>query len=256
LYHELNRVLETPGRTAKDAAAVIERDPALTTRLLALVNSSFFGLRRRVSTVAHAITMVGLRELRHLVLATEVLERFRGIGSDLEDMGSFWRQSLACALLCRRLEEAAVGNEESGLLFTVGLLHRVGDLIIFRRAPELARQALLRHRDNGLPLWEAEQTVMGFDHGDVGAKLAELWQFPSIMVELLRFQQRPKLAPTHPRLCAILYLAVNTVHEEMLPPAAAPCWTLAGTTPEALGGLKTEILNQAAEIAKIYGLPS
>ncbi|MFU8818099.1 MAG: HDOD domain-containing protein [Desulfurivibrio sp.] len=256
LYHELNRVLETSGRTAKDAAAVIERDPALTARLLALVNSSFFGLSRQVATVAHAITMVGLRELRHLVLATVVLERFRGLNNELEDMGTFWRQSLACALLSRRLGDGAGGVKEAEVLFTAGLLHRIGDLIIFRRVPELAREALFRRLGNDMPLWEAERSVLGFDYGDVGAELAELWKFPSVLVELLAYQQRPENAVRHPRLCALLHLAVNTAHDEVPPPAAAPCWRLAGIVPKTLAGFQAETLKQVTEAAKAYGLPS
>ncbi|ADH85049.1 HDOD domain-containing protein [Desulfurivibrio alkaliphilus] len=253
LYHELNRVVATPGSVAQDAALVIERDPALAARLLALVNSAYYGLVRQVDTIAHAITLVGLEELRTLVLATVVVEKFSGLPNELEDMADFWRQSLVCAVVARGLSLKTGRASVAGRLFTAGLLHRVGDLLIFRRLPELARQALLHHRDNGLPRWEAERRLLGFDYAQVGAELAQWWQFPPELVELLALQQQPEKASICQQHCALLCLAVNAAHGGELPPAAAS-WQLAEVSPQVLAGILAEADRQVAEIAGVYGI--
>ncbi|MDF1614566.1 HDOD domain-containing protein [Desulfurivibrio dismutans] len=253
LYHELNRVLETPGNDAQDAAQVIERDPALAARLLALTNSAYFGLVRRVDTVAHAITLIGLQELRTLVLTMVVVEKFKGLPNDLEDMTSFWRQSMVCALVARGLSLKAGRASTAGRLFSAGLLHRVGDLLIFRRLPELAHQAFLRRRDNGFPLWEAEQQLLGLDYGVVGAALAEFWRFPPELVELLAFQQQPAKAKICQRHCALLCLAVNAAHGRDVPLGDAS-WRLAEVSPQVLAGVRVESDRQVAEVARVYGI--
>ncbi|MFH7319630.1 HDOD domain-containing protein [Desulfurivibrio sp. D14AmB] len=257
IYLELSRVLILSGRTIAGVAGVIEQDAILSARLLALVNRISGGPSRRVATIAQALELVGLAAMRHLVLATLTMDGFRGLGNELEDPRLFWRQGLLCALIGHGLGARVEGVKGAAeILFAAGLLHRLGDLIILRRVPELAREALFRRRDHGLSLAEAERSVLGFDYGDVGAALAERWLFPPGLIELLAFQQRPERALNQPRLCALLHLAVGMVQDGEPPPVAAPCWPLGGVTVEILNGARAAAESRLAEIAEIYNLPS
>ncbi|RMD80417.1 MAG: HDOD domain-containing protein [Gammaproteobacteria bacterium] len=206
VYHRLAEMIDSPRHSAADIARVLEKDPGLTARLLRIANSAFYGFPSQIDTVSRAITVIGTRELRDLVLATCVVRLFKGLPNDLVTMDDFWRHSIGCGLAARALA-AQRGERLKERHFVAGLLHDIGALIVYAKLPELAREALLRARHQHQPIFLAERAVMGFDHGAVGCELMRKWKLPEHLQEAAAFHHEPEKAPVDPRDVAMVHLA-------------------------------------------------
>lgn len=193
VYLELNKVIEDPTKTVRDAAVIIESDAGLAVRLLKIVNSAFYGFPNQVDSIARAIMMIGTRELQNLALATIVIERFSDLPGQLFSIHDFWAKNLRCALIAKELD-AQLGKKNSDAAFLCGLLHNIGQLVLYRRIPVLAREVdLLLQSQVGDNIDEAdvERQVIGFDHFEVGAELCRLWKLPEVVVESVSLHGHP-----------------------------------------------------------------
>lgn len=206
VFLRVNEMIDNPHYSAADIGRVISQDAGLTARLLKIVNSSFYGFPGKIDTVSRAITIIGMHELRDLILATSVVKLFSGLPNDIVTMDSFWRHSIGCALVARGLA-ARRGESHTERFFVEGLLHDVGNLLIYRKIPELAREALLRASHGSETLCQAERAVMGFDHAAVGGELLRAWKLPTHLEEAVAFHHTPLLARQFPLDAAITHLA-------------------------------------------------
>jgi len=217
----LNALVDDPRSSMEDIARVIETDAGLAARLLRIVNSPFYGLPSRVDTIRHAVALVGTRELRDLALATVVVRIFEGIPPELMDMERFWEHSLLTGLVARALCRHR-GDHGVESRFVAGLLHDVGKLLMCRRVPELARHALARATYEQLPLPEAEQEALGFDHAEVGGLLLAAWRLPEPLVVAARWHHAPELAPALWRDEALIVHLANVLAHRDEPPPTPP----------------------------------
>lgn len=205
-YARLDALICDPDSSIEDMALVINTDPAMVSRLLKIVNSSFYGLPSKIDSISRAITIVGIRELRILVLATDVICAFRGIPTSLVSMETFWRHSLSCALATRIIAEETK-QPEPEQFFIAGLLHNIGSLVLYQSLPEMAFEAMRSASDGNESLYDAETRIIGFHHGEVGAVLIENWGLPAILACAARYQQYPLKAPDHKPLVAAVHVA-------------------------------------------------
>ena len=184
IFTEINRVISDPRSSAVHVADVIGKDPNLTARLLRIVNSAFYGFPSKIDTISRAVTVLGSKELSTLALGTSVLNIFNDIPADLVDMKSFWEHSVACGIAARMIGSYKnIANTER--LFVAGLLHDIGRIIIYKSLPSEGREMLLYARQTDCRLRSAEMEVLGFDHGQIGAKLMQKWKLPVILKQAL-----------------------------------------------------------------------
>ncbi|MBI3562760.1 MAG: HDOD domain-containing protein [Gammaproteobacteria bacterium] len=187
----VNEMLEDPKINANDIGKVICQDTGLTARLLKIVNSSFYGFPSRIETVSRAVTVIGLRELRGLVLAASAVEAFSKIPNDVLNMVKFWRHSVYCGVVAKLLAQRChVLHSER--LFVAGLLHDIGKLIISHRLPGEAREILRLQKENQGSDLELERQVLGFDHAMVGGELLKVWQMPKTLMYAVRHHHQPQ----------------------------------------------------------------
>ncbi len=224
IFLKISEIIDDPSKTVRDAEQVIRHDPGLAARLLRLVNSAFYGFPRQISSISHAITLIGVKELRDLVLATVVVERFSRLPNKLMTMREFWRVSVRGALLAKEMSKGLAGVES---MFVCGLLHEIGRLVIYARIPELARAALLLAKAEDLEESVAERRTYGFDHYQLGAELMQRWQLPDVIVATLRHHGHPEEAKVFARETALVTLALMLSLKEItaeqlphFPPAA------------------------------------
>jgi putative nucleotidyltransferase with HDIG domain len=190
IYFELQRTIANPDKSMDDVAFIIEHDPALAIRILKIVNSAFFGLSVPITSVNRAINIIGVQALQNLVLATVVIEKFASLPGGLLSMHDFWARSVRCALLSKEL--CIYGNKgDLDSIFICGLLHDIGQLVFYRRIPELARHIGLLVEAGGADEIDAENEILGFDHYQTGAELTRLWQLPEIIVKTISQHDRP-----------------------------------------------------------------
>jgi len=208
IHLRISAILETADFSTEKLGQMIGRDPALSARLLKIVNSPFYGFPSTIDTLSRAVTLIGSRDLNDIILATSVTRLFRGIPNNLVDMDSFWRHSIYAAAAARELS-AYLPQGESGRerCFLIGLLHDIGSLLIYNKLPELAREALLRSRYNRIELRQAELEVIGFDHAQVGAELLRAWRLPANLITAVEFHHQPGLAPDYRQHAEIAFLA-------------------------------------------------
>jgi putative nucleotidyltransferase with HDIG domain len=205
LHAELTALLRDGGATPADAAEIIERDIAMSAKVLALVNSAFFGLRRQVVDVREAAVYLGLTTLRGLVLSAHAFEGLaperRIEGFDLE---AVQRHCLQVAQVARRLLPHGDQRDDA---FAAALLHDVGLLALAADEGEYLEQVIALARESGRPLFEVELEERGFSHAELGAHLLAQWGLPDSIVEAVAYHHRPTALP-QPRLDAVAAVAI------------------------------------------------
>ena len=202
----VNEMMEDPDTSAKALGEVISRDTGLTARLLKIVNSSFYGFPSKIETVSRAVTVIGLRELRGLVLAASAVETFSRIPSDVLNRVHFWRHSVYCGVVAQLVaEECKVLHSER--LFVAGLLHDIGKLIIAHRLPEQMQRIRQRVSEERRFDFEVEQDELGFDHSEVGGALLREWKMPPTLCDAVQYHHRPLDAEESLMDAAMVHLA-------------------------------------------------
>lgn len=241
VYLRINRLIEDPNSSSTDIARAVSQDASFTVKLLKLANSALYNFPSTVDTVAKAVTIIGTSQVRSLALSLSVASSFEGLPNDLVSMRNFWKHSLLTALAARLLCKEA-RRCDADALFTAGLLHDIGELIIFNRLPEQAKQALLAVLDSQeeLSVPEAERQIIGFDHSDVGAALARQWNLPAVLLECIAWHHAPERAEKYPREAALIHIAnslaqlaeVDSLDLDDAPPIAAAAWSATGLDSE------------------------
>ncbi len=215
VFIKINEMVDDPSSSASDIGRFISQDPALTARLLKIANSPLYGFPSKIDTVSRAITIIGTRGLRDLILATSVINNFSHMPSEQLDIHAFWSHSLYCGVLARLLA-AKCNALHTEPFFVSGLLHDIGQLIILNKLPEMSRETQLRANDGAVPLHEAEQEVMGFDHAKVGGELLRDWRLPETIIDATEFHHEPSKAELSPLGASIVHIAdVIAVNVEM-----------------------------------------
>ncbi len=241
VFIRINQLVSNPDSSISDIAKAISQDPSFTVRLLRVANSSFYGFTSTIDTVPKAVSIIGTSQIRSLALATSVARSFEGLPNTLVSMENFWKHSLYCGLAARILARQVRGVDADAV-FTAALLHDIGELVIFNRLPEQAKEALLLVLDSAdeLPVYQAEQQVLGFDHTKVGAELARQWKLPPMLEECLGFHHNVHANLRFPREVAIVHIAnilalmaeVQTLDLKDVPPIEPLAWEMVGLDAE------------------------
>jgi putative nucleotidyltransferase with HDIG domain len=228
-------VLQLLGSIEKEEADVpeiarkIAQDQALVAKVLRVANSSFYGMQGKVTSMRDAIAVLGIRSVRTLVVAAAVTGNFPASQRSWFDQHAFWKHSLAVALAARAFADALRQNADHA--FTSGLLHDIGRLVLVTCFPEYYRAVVDRHVSGGGFIIDAERSVLGFDHMQVGAALAERWKFSPAVGDAVRCHH-PVAGCELPAAGALIHLADVTAHvldvtgEEhaMVPPLNVAAW--------------------------------
>ena len=231
----VNEILDSPNFSAADVGDVLSKDPAMSVRLLKIVNSPFYGFTSSIDTISRAITIIGIEDLRDIIFSSSVATIFKGVPNDLVDMETFWRHSIYCAVIARLLAgHLQLPNRER--YFLAGLLHDIGTLVIYHRLPELAREALSQVKFNDAELTSAERQLLGFDHAQVGAELLRSWRLPENLITAVEYHHEADYSSDHHTEVQITYLANcianNTPHARSSdtnhPALDSLSWTLPG----------------------------
>lgn len=193
IFFKVNELVEDPNSSASDIEKYICQDPGLAARLLKIANSPFYGFPSRISTVARAITVIGTKGLRDLILASSTIKNFNKLENALIKQEQFWQHSILTGVIARLLaKNADVLHTET--FFVTGLLHDVGRLIMANKIPEMARETMNRSEISKTELHEEEQKVIGFTHAQVGAELLRIWKLPEEICDPVEFHHSPALS--------------------------------------------------------------
>lgn len=261
VYLRISRLLDDPNSGSDEIAKAIAQDPSFTLRLLKVANSALYRFPSAVGTVSRAVTVIGTSQVRNLALSMSVAKSFAGLPNELVSMENFWRHSLLCALVARLLARQARRCDPDAL-FTAGLLHDIGELVIFNRRPEEAKRALQTVIDNDdeLPVFAAEREMLGFDHAAVGGELARQWGLPPLLEECIACHHDIAAATRHPREVALVHIAnslaqmaeTGTLDPDDVTPIDPAAWERAGLAADCIESAVADARAAVEEMQKLF----
>lgn len=188
---EIQAQLNDAQSGAAELALAIETDPSVTANVLHLANSAFYGFSKRFASVKEAVILVGRREVERLVSATALIDTFKDSGGTM-DYAEFWAHSLRAAeatefISTHHFETSPYGSNEA---YLGGLLHDCGKLILNQFLPDDWTNVRTYAETNDCTDWEAERAILGIDHGEIAARLLELWALAPSLIEGTRWHHR------------------------------------------------------------------
>ena len=258
IFEKINAAIEDPESSFSDIAKIISGDPSLSVRLLKLANSSFFGLPFKIETITHAITVIGMAQLRDLVLATTIVSQFKGVSSKI-NMQSFWHHSVAVGLAARII---AVYRRESNAerYYVLGMLHDLGHLVMYMNIPDEANKIRTQYETGNRLLHQIERELMGFDHADIGGALLRVWGLSSRMEEAVSYHHNPSQADRYVLEASIIHIADFIAHglelgnsgEKLVPPLDARAWELLQLPTSLLSSIISQINRQFPDAIAMF----
>ncbi|MDL2316739.1 HDOD domain-containing protein [Desulfovibrio sp. OttesenSCG-928-A18] len=260
IFHHLVEMINDPRASTDDIARVISTDPALSAKLLKLVNSPFYGLAQKIDTIFRAVVLVGTRQLVMLAMGATLVTAFKGIPTSLVNMQSFWAHSISCGVCARQLARFAGATQFEGY-FVSGLLHDIGKLLIYTQLPAHTLYILTEAKRQQIPVNELERETLGFSHEKLGGKLLESWRCPAELAERVT-RHHEKLTEKStveevilPIANAIVQaLGYGTSGELFIPPLAALAWDKIGMSPEELQEQCTILDEKVREVRSFFAL--
>ena len=227
------RVVDNPISSARDIEKVVKYDQVLASKILKMANSAYYGYAGKISTLSQGVVILGLNTLRALLLtasANKIMNR-KLLGYRLEE-GEFWEHSVLTALGSRDLaNKLRYKNPEEA--FVGGLLHDIGKLVLDRHV--LKNRGIIEDIINkeGVPLTEAEREVLGINHANVGRRMAEKWNFPPVLSEVINFHHEPERARENKELVAVVSI-INAVSLGLTTLSEEETFSSANIKPETL----------------------
>ena len=263
---EVLRITGNPSASMTEVSAVVQSDPGMTAKILRVSNSSYYGMKQHVGTLKLALIILGVREVRNIVLGVSVFDAMRD-GVDPQTLQSIWMSGLRTAGLVKRLgREMAVAMQ--GEEFIAGLLSNIGKLALYREFGHKYTPMHLACERNWSALLAAENTLAGCTPADIAAALAFRWNLPRSLADALWFQY-PN--PEHllsnaadPELAALLRIAKLALMDDFSSKAPLACladteaWAALGKVVNPIPeGRRRELMEMSvAEVEELPVLPS
>ncbi|WP_250658658.1 HDOD domain-containing protein [Alkalimarinus coralli] len=212
--HRILALTTSPDCAAKDLVQVIEHDPILTIKVLKLVNSAYFGLSQEVTSVNHSVVYVGINTIKNVAISVATTGALPKNNKAGLNMNRFWAHSLAVGVIAKLLaENKGVGKNEQANYFVGGLLHDIGKVLFAHFIPAEYQAVLHKAESENISLHLAEKELLGFDHSEIGAMVAQKWQLPADLIDSIKSHHRlGKQDSQHCPLSLAIYAANQTAH--------------------------------------------
>jgi len=211
IYTQLEKTLKDPNHTRNDIAAIVNIDPALCARTLRIINSSYYALPKTIYNIGTAINLIGEYDLRNIVLVSSVVNSVDALTDSGINITEFWQHSIRCGMTAKLLAKA-ISAPDPELLFLTGLLHDIGQLIIYKNEPELLTTIAWHETNENKERSKVEQSLLGFSHPIVGALLLEKWGVPEQVSGTIRYHHQPDEATLYQKEAKIVGLADQLIH--------------------------------------------
>ena len=192
VYSRIREVIDAPEGSMTDVSEAVAADPALTARLLKVVNSALYGYGGQIHSLHRAVTLLGMQQVHDMVLAMSLGSALTGIRPAYMDMTRFWRDSMMRGLAVREIAKLS-GQAMPERMLVVGLLADIGHLVMYQTVPELAEQARTMAASGCRDIAECERELVGCDFAEVGAALCSQWKLPACFADIVGAQLNPRL---------------------------------------------------------------
>ena len=257
----ISDLLNDENSSAWDIGALIEQDPGLAAALLRIANSALYNSGVPITAVDRAVAVVGAQEVRDLAFGLCARSTLDGIPNELVQKKDFWMHSLYSAAAAKTIAKTLkIRTRES--LFMAGLLHDVGQLVLFSQRPEQSREALLLaiETTDGTQTSKAEQDIFGFDHTAVGAALMTAWSLPDYLAAVALYHHDPSAKDTPSAIVDVVHIAnslavlaeLSSENLDDAPPIDEDAMTRIGMTTDAIPEVMTGTHEAVAELQSVF----
>lgn len=202
-------LVQDPKSSAAQLGKVISHDPGLTSRVLRLVNSAYYGFPKQISSIQHAIMILGFTTMRGLILSSSIFKIFTPkSGSVINlDYKRFWKHSLITAIASKNINQFLQFQEDDDL-FSAAILHDIGKIILDQYDHESYSKVLMEAPN---PVYtpkvlEAEEKYCEIVHPEIGFEVAEGWNLPDSLADVIRYHHNPLESVENIRLTSVVYL--------------------------------------------------
>lgn len=199
VLEDVSRLLEDPRSSTQQVAKLISRDQVLSAKVLKMVNSPVYGFPGRISTIQHALVLLGNNVIRGLIISTSVFDLMT------TSMSGLWEHSVGCAMACGVIAREA-GFKEPEEYAVAGLLHDLGKVIVALQLPEAKADIDRAVRDEDLFYLEAEKKMLGFGHDRVNSWVADHWNLPLNLKIGISGHHRPVSAQHYPKMACVVHV--------------------------------------------------
>ena len=197
-------------------AEIIRRDPSLTSRLLRLVNSVYYGLSTPVNSIEEAVFYLGIRQIRQLAMVTPVIEDFQKLTRQCDfPWREFWQHCIGTAILTREVT-TSIHSQSEDADYVAGLVHDVGKIVMAWAFPDHFSEIHRQAAASGRNLVEIENEILGIDHCELGARYLERNRLPELMINSARYHHQPEKATQYPQVIAAVQIADLLIRSEKI----------------------------------------
>jgi len=190
IYLDIRRLIKKQDARIEDFVKIIETDSMLSVRVYRMANSDFFGFPRKATNLHQAIEMIGVEQLHDTLLSSLCLRTFSSIPEQILNLKAFWNYGVQCGIAASTIARHS-SNPSSNHFFTLGLLHEVGHAVMYLKSPELCIQVLDDSQTQDCTVTDLERVHLGFDYGQLGAAVMQLWHLPEVYQQVAAHHLQP-----------------------------------------------------------------
>ena len=250
---QLSTIIENPKISLNEISHFVSQDPALTTKILQMVNSALYGFPGRISSVNHAVMLLGLNVVKGLLLSVSVFEIMHKAMIGLRE------HSIGVAIASKVLARMK-GLKEPEEVFVAGLLHDVGKVILTLSWPEEYDRTVKEAESSGIAIFDAERSRFSETHAAVAGWLAEKWHFPAKLCECIANHHRPQTSSLAPLETSIVHMADVLVKarglgysgDRLVPDVNPKAWETLGLSEEDLREILKELEDSVEQTEEEY----
>lgn len=256
----ITSLLQNPQTSADEIGKAITTDQALASKVLKLVNSAFYGFPGRISTITHAVVILGFSTVKNIVLTASIFDAFKK-DNDSEaafDMEKFWHHSIACGAASQTIAKK-MGLKSGEECFIAGLIHDLGKVILCQYMPDQFGKIVKHASENNCLFYDSEKALFCNTHQEVGGHLAEKWNLPADLQNTVKFHHHPSNRRVHFEMTSVVHAADILVRamgygnggDNRLPVIDEDVWNYLKLSKQTLPSLLEEI-DQEVEKATIF----
>ncbi|MGL1863713.1 MAG: HDOD domain-containing protein [Pseudodesulfovibrio sp.] len=200
VLEKVTKLIENPDTSSEAIAKVISTDQVLSAKVLKMVNSPIYGFPGRISSIQHALVLLGFNVIRGIIISTSVFDMM------VQAMKGLWEHSLGCATACNIIARRA-GFEDPEEYAVAGLLHDLGKVVTAAQLPELHKQITDNVEAKQLSYYQSEKDILGFGHDRINAWLGKHWGLPPNIREAMSRHHAPQLAEFYKPMSCVVHVA-------------------------------------------------
>lgn len=214
VYYRLESLIEQPDSSMADFAKLLSSEPDLCARLLSLANSAFYSFPASIESIEKAVQIIGIRQIRELVLATSVVKLFNQVPLGMVNMQLFWEHSISVGVFAKSIAQYCKLSQVERF-YVAGLLHDIGRLLFYLKLPGVMHDLLIKREAKEAILHELEKEALGYTHAEAGGRLLQIWRVPDSIYAPVMSHHQLDQSSDYLQVAAAIHIAdawVNNHH--------------------------------------------